>query len=98
MTPAPTTTIECGIDFKFRIPSESTTRSSSKSTPAGRLRPVPGAVEMFCPPPRELVGGVLHRNGVVVDESTYSGVQADAIAHELVAHHVDFPLDDVLGP
>jgi hypothetical protein len=50
MTPAPTTTIDDGIDLKFRMPSESTTRSSSNLTPAGRAGVVPVAITTYLPP------------------------------------------------
>ena len=46
ITPAPTTTIEVGSDLRSRIPSESSTRSSSNSTPAGRAGVVPVAMTM----------------------------------------------------
>ncbi|COW31872.1 Uncharacterised protein [Mycobacterium tuberculosis] len=46
ITPAPTTTIEDGSDLRSRIPSESSTRSSSNSTPDGRAGLVPVAMMM----------------------------------------------------
>ena len=46
ITPAPTTTIEAGSDLRSRIPSESSTRSSSNSTPDGRAGVVPVAMTM----------------------------------------------------
>ncbi len=46
ITPAPTTTIEAGIALRSRMPSESSTRSSSNSTPAGRAGLVPVAITM----------------------------------------------------
>ena len=44
MTPAPTTTIEVGMFFRSRMPSESSTRFSSNSIPAGRAGLVPVAM------------------------------------------------------
>ena len=44
ITPAPTTTIEAGSVLRSRIPSESSTRSSSNSTPDGRAGLVPVAM------------------------------------------------------
>ena len=49
ITPAPTTTIEAGSDLRSRIPSESSTRSSSNSTPDGRAGVVPVAMTMYSP-------------------------------------------------
>ena len=46
ITPAPTTTIVAGSDFRSRMPSESSTRSSSNSTPVGRAGLVPVAITM----------------------------------------------------
>ena len=44
MTPAPTTTIEDGTFVSPRMPSESSTRCSSNSIPAGRAGLVPVAM------------------------------------------------------
>ena len=44
ITPAPTTTIDDGSDFRSRMPSESSTRCSSNSTPEGRAGRVPVAM------------------------------------------------------
>ena len=46
MTPAPTTTIDAGSDLRSRMPSESSTRRSSNSTPDGRTGLVPVAMTM----------------------------------------------------
>ena len=99
ITPAPTTTIDVGSDFRSRIPSESSTRSSSNSTPAGRAGLVPVAITMNSPSDRCSVrpGSVLDDNGVRVDESAVPGVEVDPVAHQLTAHHVLLLGDDVLG-
>ena len=47
ITPAPTTTIDVGSDLRSRMPSESSTRSSSNSTPVGRAGLVPVAMTMY---------------------------------------------------
>ena len=47
ITPAPTTTIDDGMDLRSRIPSESRTRFSSNSTPAGLAGFVPVATMML---------------------------------------------------
>ena len=44
-----TTTIEAGIDWRLRMPSESSTRFSSNSTPSGRAGVVPVAMTMYSP-------------------------------------------------
>ncbi len=44
ITPAPTTTIDDGMVLRSRMPSESSTRFSSNSTPAGRAGLVPVAM------------------------------------------------------
>jgi hypothetical protein len=49
VTPAPTTTSEAGMNFRLRIPSESSTRCSSNSTPGGRAGLVPVAITMLRP-------------------------------------------------
>jgi hypothetical protein len=46
ITPAPTTTIDVGIDLRSRMPSESSTRCSSNCTPSGRAGLVPVAMTM----------------------------------------------------
>lgn len=43
-------------------------------------------------------GLVLHEDGVRVDEPAMAHDQIDAVTHQLVAHHVDFLADHVLGP
>ena len=47
ITPAPTTTNELGTDFKFRMPSESTTCTSSNAMFEGRAGLVPVAMTML---------------------------------------------------
>jgi hypothetical protein len=49
ITPAPTTTIDVGMVLRSRIPSLSSTRSVSKSTPVGRSGFVPVAITMLRP-------------------------------------------------
>ncbi|SHX72698.1 Uncharacterised protein [Mycobacteroides abscessus subsp. abscessus] len=44
ITPAPTTTIDPGMNRRFKMPSESRTRFSSKATPSGRAGLVPVAI------------------------------------------------------
>ena len=99
ITPAPTTTIDDGIDLRSRIPSESSTRSSSNSTPAGRAGLVPVAITMYSPltvirSPRV---GVLDQHGVRVDEPAVALDQIDAVAHQLRSDHVLLLADDVRG-
>ena len=99
MTPAPTTTIDVGMNFRSRMPSESSTRSSSNSTPVGRSGLVPRGDDEVAATHRDAFGtvGVLDMDGVLVDESGVADVQLDAVAHQLRAHHVDLLADDVLG-
>ena len=99
ITPAPTTTIEVGSDLRSRIPSESSTRSSSNSTPDGRAGLVPVAMTMYSPVMVVIsrAARVFDGDGVRVDEAAVPDQQVDPVAHQLVAHHVDFLADDVLG-
>ena len=97
MTPAPTTTIVRGTSAMCRMPSESTTRFSSKSIDAGRAGRVPTAID-------DLVGGdpavhvglvVAHGQRVVVDEAPGAVQQLDPVAVELAADDLGLAADDV---
>ncbi len=74
------------------MPSESSTLSSSNSTPDGRAGLVPVAMTMYLPVMVIFspAGGVLDLEGMRVDESAVPDQQVDSVAHQLVAHHVDF--------
>ena len=99
ITPAPTTTIDAGIDWRSRMPSESSTRCSSNSTPSGRAGLVPVAMTMYSPltvvrSPRERSST---RRVCSSRNRPSAGDQIDPVAHQLVAHRFGLFADDVAG-
>ena len=98
ITPAPTTTIDVGIDLRSRMPSESSTRCSSNSTPFGPGRfGAGGDDDVFAADRGAFTAGtVFDEQGVLVDEPALARDQIDSVAHQLVAHHVGLFADDVL--
>ena len=72
------------------MPSESSTRSSSNSTPAGRAGLVPVAITMYSPVTvmRSPRCGSSTSTVCGVDEPAVAREQVDAVAHQLRAHDV----------
>jgi hypothetical protein len=94
MTPAPTTTMVSGTRSSARIPSESTTRSSSNSTWAGRLGT--GRDDDLRRPDHAAFAAAVDLHRVRVDKSRRTNEQIHVIAEQLRPHDLDLPADHVL--
>jgi hypothetical protein len=99
VTPAPTTTIDDGIDLKFRMPSDSDHAFLVELDPGRSSRCGARGYHDVLAAQRDVLAaiGAFHQHRVLVDEAALAGVELDAVALELPPDHVDFSIDDALG-
>src|SRR6185437_15179009 len=82
ITPAPTTTIDAGLNFRPRMPSESSTLFFVELDTRRPRRLGAGGNHDVASAHRDWLstGLVLHQHRVIVDKSGVAGVELDAVA------------------